>query len=91
MQNGATQSYVEYKRREFCARQKCGTACLYTTLPFHHWLNEKGYLILKPKKNKKVEKSTVVFRQNLGLGCRHRNIKAVTELLVRRVVGVVRC
>jgi hypothetical protein len=30
-------------------RQKCGNACLYTTWQFHHWLIEKGYLILKPK------------------------------------------
>ena len=30
-------------------RQKCGTACCYTTWQFHHWLIEKGYLILKPK------------------------------------------
>ena len=29
-------------------RKKCGTACLYTTWQFHHWLIEKGYLILKP-------------------------------------------
>jgi len=30
-------------------RQKCSTACCYTTWQFHHWLIEKGYLILKPK------------------------------------------
>jgi hypothetical protein len=30
-------------------RQKCGSGCLYTTWQFHHWLIEKGYLILKPK------------------------------------------
>jgi hypothetical protein len=30
-------------------RQKCSTACLYTTWQFHHWLIEKGYLIVKPK------------------------------------------
>jgi len=30
-------------------RQQCSTACLYTTWQFHHWLIEKGYLILKPK------------------------------------------
>ena len=30
-------------------RQKCSIACLYTTWQFHHWLIEKGYLILKPK------------------------------------------
>ena len=30
-------------------RQKCSVSCLYTTWQFHHWLIEKGYLILKPK------------------------------------------
>ncbi len=30
-------------------RQTCNTACKYTTWQFHHWLIEKGYLILKPK------------------------------------------
>ena len=29
-------------------RQKCSSGCLYTTWQFHHWLIEKGYLILKP-------------------------------------------
>jgi hypothetical protein len=31
-------------------RQKCSNACLYTTWQFHHWLIEKGYLIIKPIK-----------------------------------------
>jgi len=35
----------EYER----IRQTCNTDCLYTTWQFHHWLVEKGYLILKPK------------------------------------------
>jgi hypothetical protein len=30
-------------------RETCSTACCYTTWQFHHWLIEKGYLILKPK------------------------------------------
>ncbi len=30
-------------------RQTCRTNCRYTTWQFHHWLIEKGYLILKPK------------------------------------------
>ncbi|HII85256.1 TPA: hypothetical protein HA273_01460 [Candidatus Bathyarchaeota archaeon] len=33
-------------------RQKCSAACCYTTWQFHHWLIEKGYLILKPVKEK---------------------------------------
>ena len=35
----------EYER----ARQTCRTNCRYTAWQFHHWLMEKGYLILKPK------------------------------------------
>lgn len=38
----------EYER----IRQTCSTACKYTTWQFHHWLTEKGYLILKPIKGK---------------------------------------
>lgn len=35
----------EYER----VRQTCRTNCRYTAWQFHHWLMEKGYLILKPK------------------------------------------
>ncbi|HUK85513.1 MAG TPA: hypothetical protein VLU95_06605 [Candidatus Acidoferrum sp.] len=31
------------------ARQKCSNACLFSTWQFHHWLIEKGYLIVKPR------------------------------------------
>ena len=31
-------------------RKTCRTACRYTTWYFHHWLVDKGYLILKPTK-----------------------------------------
>ena len=27
-------------------RQKCATSCCYTTWQFHHWLIEKGYIML---------------------------------------------
>jgi len=30
-------------------RQTCGINCRYKAWQFHHWLMEKGYLILKPK------------------------------------------
>jgi hypothetical protein len=30
-------------------RRKCSTACVFTTWQFHHWLIEKGYLILRSK------------------------------------------
>ena len=33
-------------------RQTCQTACRYTTWQFHHWLIEKGYLIVKPNQTK---------------------------------------
>ena len=33
-------------------RQKCSFGCLYTTYQFHHWLIEKGYLIVRPLKEK---------------------------------------
>ncbi|XHH07526.1 MAG: hypothetical protein ACFCUE_08020 [Candidatus Bathyarchaeia archaeon] len=33
-------------------RQKCGGGCLYTTYQFHHWLIEKGYLIVRPIKER---------------------------------------
>jgi hypothetical protein len=30
-------------------RLTCKTSCRYTARQFHHWLIEKGYLILRPK------------------------------------------
>jgi endonuclease YncB( thermonuclease family) len=38
----------EYER----IRRTCSTACRYTTWQFHHWLIEKGYLIVRPIKRK---------------------------------------
>jgi hypothetical protein len=43
--NSLQEKSEEYER----VRQTCSTACFYTTWQFHHWLIEKGYLILKPK------------------------------------------
>ena len=34
----------EYER----IRQICRTNCRFTTWQFHHWLIDKGYLIVKP-------------------------------------------
>jgi hypothetical protein len=31
-------------------RRTCKTDCRYTTYQFHHWLINKGYLIVRPKK-----------------------------------------
>jgi hypothetical protein len=30
-------------------RKTCSTDCRYTTWQFHHWLIEKGYLIVRPQ------------------------------------------
>ncbi len=30
-------------------RRICKDACRYTTYEFHHWLIEKGYLIVRPR------------------------------------------
>lgn len=30
-------------------RQICKAGCRYTTYQFHHWLIEKGYLIVRPE------------------------------------------
>ncbi len=30
-------------------RNICKTACRYTTYQFHHWLINKGYLIVRPE------------------------------------------
>ncbi len=31
-------------------RKKCKEACIHTTYEFHHWLTDKGYLIVRPSK-----------------------------------------
>jgi len=31
-------------------RQTCKTDCKHTTWEFHHWLIEKGYIIIRPEK-----------------------------------------
>jgi hypothetical protein len=43
--NAQEENSAEYEG----TRRTCSTACRYTTWQFHHWLIEKGYLILKPK------------------------------------------
>jgi len=35
----------EYER----IRKTCQTDCRYTTWQFHHWLIDKGYLIVRPE------------------------------------------
>jgi hypothetical protein len=44
--DGKTEGSEEYER----IRKICKTDCRYTTYQFHHWLIEKGYLIVRPEK-----------------------------------------
>jgi hypothetical protein len=46
--NRQTEGSTEYEKN----RQKCANHCLYTTWQFHHWLIEKGYLIIRIPKEK---------------------------------------
>ena len=36
-------------------RQTCKGSCRYTTYQFHHWLIEKGYLIVRPEKENQLK------------------------------------
>jgi len=45
--NTFTSGSEEYEK----VRKICSTNCKYTTWQFHHWLIEKGYLILRPQDN----------------------------------------
>jgi hypothetical protein len=41
---------LEEKTQEYeKVRKTCRRNCLFTTWQFHHWLIEKGYLILRPE------------------------------------------
>ncbi len=42
--NNYEQGSEEYEK----VRQVCMSDCKYTTYQFHHWLIEKGYLIVRP-------------------------------------------
>jgi hypothetical protein len=41
-------------------RQTCKTSCRYTTWQFHHWLIEKGYIILANLKLKNSERTVLI-------------------------------
>ena len=41
-------------------RKKCGSGCLYTTWHFHHWLIEKGYILLVSAGLKSNERTVLV-------------------------------
>ncbi|MGD6809379.1 MAG: hypothetical protein ACQCN3_06740 [Candidatus Bathyarchaeia archaeon] len=42
--NKQKEGSVEYEK----TRKTCAAGCLFTTYQFHHWLIDKGYLIVKP-------------------------------------------
>jgi hypothetical protein len=44
--NSKKQGSEEYEE----VRQTCRTNCKFTTWQFHHWLIDKGYLIVRPEK-----------------------------------------
>ena len=46
--NGMKEKTGDYEK----VRKSCKTNCLFTTWQFHHWLIEKGYLIVRPVKRK---------------------------------------
>ena len=41
-------NHVEDSREYEHIRKSCGDGCLFSTYQFHHWLIDKGYLIVKP-------------------------------------------
>lgn len=41
-------------------RKKCSSGCLYTTWQFHHWLIEKGYMLLVSAQLKDNERTVLV-------------------------------
>jgi hypothetical protein len=46
LMNRKTQDSAEYNElREICQKN-----CLHNTYEFHHWLIEKGYLLVRPEK-----------------------------------------
>jgi hypothetical protein len=53
--NSLTEASSAYEQ----TRQKCSSRCLYTTWQFHHWLIEKGYILLVSSKLKKNEQTVL--------------------------------
>jgi hypothetical protein len=54
--NGLTAGSPDFEE----TRKKCSNACLYTTWQFHHWLIEKGYLLLLSTQLKANEQTVFV-------------------------------
>ena len=44
--NSQKQGSEEYEK----TRKTCRTDCKHTTWEFHHWLIDKGYIIVRPEK-----------------------------------------
>ena len=60
--NRLAETSPDYER----TRRKCSSGCLYTTWQFHHWLIEKGYVILISSQSKNAER-TFLVKLNEGL------------------------
>jgi hypothetical protein len=45
MMNKKAQDSIDYND----LREICQVSCLHTTFEFHHWLIEKGYLLVRPE------------------------------------------
>ena len=43
--DGQTPGSAQYE----ATRDICKTRCVHTTYEFHHWLIEKGYVLVRPK------------------------------------------
>lgn len=54
--NGLSEGSPDYEE----TRKKCSNACLYTTWQFHHWLMEKGYMLLVSAELKGNERTVLV-------------------------------
>ncbi|MGO8805476.1 MAG: hypothetical protein ACLQO7_02580 [Candidatus Bathyarchaeia archaeon] len=70
--DGLSEGSPEYEE----TRKKCNNACLCTTWQFHHWLIEKGYLILISKELKDCEQTVLVNLDKAFLDWADKQVKA---------------
>ena len=57
-------------------RKKCSNGCLYTTWQFHHWLIEKGYIIIASSQLKNNQATILVNIDKDLLNWIHEQVKA---------------
>jgi hypothetical protein len=70
--NKLTEGSAAYEQ----TRQKCSSGCLYTTWQFHHWLIEKGYILLVSSKLKKNEQTVLANIDNALVEWIDQQVKA---------------